>query len=235
MDKKTLNVEELRLLKSYIESRGFREPLVVMEILDHFACLVEELCQQRPEMSVEEAMKQAHGSFGIMGFKTLADAAGAERNKHFKAGFTQHLKALFTNPITALIIVLSSVFCYKVYTWLLPFEITWLNGWFSASFIYLTIFVIAMLIIHRQLPGWRYSYSNTATGFMDSSYPGVIFLLMVINPHYPGNDIPVWPFALGHTLFTIYIIVHMIAQYRVIKDLLQRDKNSLNMYAELSS
>ena len=42
MDKLTLTKQQLKELKKFINSRGFREPLIVMEILDHFACLVEE-------------------------------------------------------------------------------------------------------------------------------------------------------------------------------------------------
>ena len=43
MDSKVLSQEQLKELVRFIHSRGFREPAVVLEILDHFACKVEEL------------------------------------------------------------------------------------------------------------------------------------------------------------------------------------------------
>lgn len=235
MDKVTLSKQELKQLKGYIESRGFREPLVVMEILDHFACLVEDMKLRNPELSIDAAMKEAHSSFGVMGFKTIADAVDVERSKRFRKFFRQHLKSLFINPLSAVIVILSGMLCYKIYSWLLPFEMIWMNGWLSSSFIYVAIFLIAILIMHKKLPDWRSSYGAGNSGFMDNGYPGIIFFVfVVINPQYSDNGLPLWPFALGHTVFTMYLIIHMIAQYKTMKNLVQEGRNSLDLYAELN-
>ena len=56
MDKVTLTKEQLEELKVFINSRGFVEPVVVLEILDHFACKVEEELEQNPQYSLKKAM-----------------------------------------------------------------------------------------------------------------------------------------------------------------------------------
>ncbi|MGC4058969.1 MAG: hypothetical protein QM743_12770 [Chitinophagaceae bacterium] len=72
-----LGREELQLLETYIKKRSLRfaEPAILSEILDHFACKVEELQTAHPGMQLEEVMLRAHGSFGIRGFGPLADVA----------------------------------------------------------------------------------------------------------------------------------------------------------------
>ena len=73
MDKIILNKEQLKVLKDYIGSRShrFKDPVVMLEILDHFACKVEEKMMEG--WAFEKAIEQAHSSFGIKGFAPIAD------------------------------------------------------------------------------------------------------------------------------------------------------------------
>ncbi len=74
MGKIILNQEQLTTLKIYIQKRGIKEPDVIAEILDHFACKVEELMTEYPHINFETAVRRAHQSFGTTGFRTLAKA-----------------------------------------------------------------------------------------------------------------------------------------------------------------
>jgi hypothetical protein len=81
MDKVVLNKEQLKELKWFIHSRGFLQPLVVMEILDHFACMVEDMMQEDKELTLKQAMIKAHASLGVMGFRPIADAVEKGRER----------------------------------------------------------------------------------------------------------------------------------------------------------
>lgn len=76
MDNRILTGEELVQLRKFIVSRShrFAEPAILLEIMDHFACKTEEVLTDEPSLSLEQAMKKAHHSFGIKGFAPIADA-----------------------------------------------------------------------------------------------------------------------------------------------------------------
>jgi hypothetical protein len=74
MDKIILSEEQLIALEKFIQKRGIKEPDVIAEILDHFACKVEELMTEYPHNNFETAVRRAHQSFGTTGFRTLAKA-----------------------------------------------------------------------------------------------------------------------------------------------------------------
>lgn len=235
MDKRTLTNEQLKELKKYIESRGFREPLIVMEILDHFACLVEEKMQADPRLTLADAMQQAHAGFGVRGFKALADAADNERNKKFTKVFKTKLLALVFNPLAALTIVLFAVFCYRAYSWVLPFQGDWFNGAYAVSFCYLVIYVAGMLVINRQIPDRAARYNSGYASLANNGYSWIVFVLVITFPKYPYPVITVWPFALYASLLTTYLVVHMIAQYRTVVQVVKQNRHITDMYMELGS
>lgn len=90
MDNRVLNKEELQALQQFIRSRSaaFADPAVMLELLDHFACKVEALMTENRQMSLEEAMKQAHRSFGVKGFAPLSES--------FKAGLQSRYKRTYS-------------------------------------------------------------------------------------------------------------------------------------------
>jgi hypothetical protein len=80
----TLNASELDRLREFIYKRGFRDPVVINEILDHFACKVEEWLSSEPKLNLEEAMKRAHHDFGVKGFRPLVALFEQEVHKKYK-------------------------------------------------------------------------------------------------------------------------------------------------------
>ncbi|MDI9319963.1 MAG: hypothetical protein QM530_05740 [Phycisphaerales bacterium] len=67
----TLCEYQLLELKQFIRKRGIREEDVVIEILDHFACKVEELMNSNIHLPFERAIQIAHQSFGKSGFRPM--------------------------------------------------------------------------------------------------------------------------------------------------------------------
>lgn len=99
MDKVKLSREQLQEVVAYIERRGFKDPLVLVEILDHFACKVEEKLEARPGMTLSAAIVAAHGDFGPMGFYPLRKAFEQAAQKKYKAIFNNERKMLLKSPL----------------------------------------------------------------------------------------------------------------------------------------
>lgn len=81
-----LNKEELKELVGFIRKKGFTEVDVQLEILDHFACKVEEIRAEQPSIELSKAMTQAHASFGVMGFSTIEESYAKLLGKQLFAG-----------------------------------------------------------------------------------------------------------------------------------------------------
>lgn len=108
MDRRILNPAELAQLRRFIVSRSarFAEPAVLMEITDHFACKVEELLNRDGGLSLEEAMRQAHQSFGIKGFAPLAEAFERSVYQRYKQWYRAEQKKLLFSAHTPGLILL---------------------------------------------------------------------------------------------------------------------------------
>jgi hypothetical protein len=97
MDRRKISASDLEEMKSYIRARSssFKEPGILAEILDHFACKTEELMNEDQSLSFQEAMHMAHESFGVRGFAPIASAWEANVSNHYKQWFKKNaLKTL---------------------------------------------------------------------------------------------------------------------------------------------
>jgi cation transport ATPase len=117
MDKMRLNEAELRKVIAFIESRGFHDPGVIVEILDHFACKIEEKMQMFPGTSLDEAMRAAHNDFGRLGFYPLMANYEANTRKKYKAVYRQQRNRVLTNPLYIVPVLILSVLFYYGYLW----------------------------------------------------------------------------------------------------------------------
>ena len=115
MDRKTLSPAELQQLKKFIVSRSarFGEPVLLLEILDHFACKTEEILEEEPDTSFEDAVRKAHQSFGVKGFAPIAAAC--------EQGIYQKYKQLFRKVQRDLLFskhmfgfLLAGLLCFKI-------------------------------------------------------------------------------------------------------------------------
>lgn len=91
-----LLVADINEIKAFISKRGFTEPDLQMEIIDHMACRVEELMTANALLSLNEAIGLAHSEFGIMGFSVFEDAMRAALQKRYWKVFKKQYTANFT-------------------------------------------------------------------------------------------------------------------------------------------
>lgn len=230
MDKVTLTKEQLRELKRYIHSRGFREPLIVMEILDHFACLVEEKMQINPKLRLDEAMKEAHSSFGIMGFKALADAAAVERNKRYNKQFKTNIANVFSNPLIWLITILSAVPFYQFTLWMQVQDWGWLLDGGDIMFI-----ILIMIYVGSSLLGMPRPNKNHYTGYgsvTDNGYSWLVYILVITAPHFREGS-PERIFATFDTIVCAFIILYNVARSKTVKGITYELINTEKQHADL--
>lgn len=128
MDKIILNEEQLAELKSYIQKRGIKEPDVIAEILDHFACKVEEIMSEYTYVNFETAVRRAHQSFGATGFRTLTKAYEDSLSKEIWTNYKQSLIRTISSPKIVLILAMgwASNFLYKILVQQLAYN-NWLD------------------------------------------------------------------------------------------------------------
>lgn len=114
MTEKKLTKAELGILMDFIRSKGYHYVDVQLEILDHFACKVEELMSSDAGMYFNRAIDLAYASFGEAGFGSVA--ASYELNlqikqiNKFPADFLQFVKHWHS----AIYIVYFTLFYYFV-------------------------------------------------------------------------------------------------------------------------
>lgn len=99
MDKVKLNRQQLQEVVIYIERRGFRDPLEIAEILDHFACKIEEKMEANPGIMFGAAMVAAHADFGPMGFYPLRKSFEQAAKIRYRAIFNVERKRLLKSPV----------------------------------------------------------------------------------------------------------------------------------------
>lgn len=154
MDKVTLTKDQLTALCDFIKSRStsFAEPAVMFEILDHFACKVEEEMMKDTSLSFSEAIKTAHQSFGVKGFAPIAEAFHHTLRHQYKSWYRQQAKTLFLSVhLTGMLLVAFTVFRLSLYVHHTP----WLhinNGSLVVfmEFIYVVFFYTARARLSNQ-------------------------------------------------------------------------------------
>lgn len=84
-----LSASNIEQIKVFISKRGFTEPDLQIEIIDHMVCRVEDLMTANASLSLEHAMQLAHSEFGVMGFSIFEDAMRSALQKHYLKLFKQ--------------------------------------------------------------------------------------------------------------------------------------------------
>lgn len=150
MADRCLNKEELLVLQQYIRSRSatFAEPAIMLELLDHFACKVEATLAENGKLSLEEAMKQAHQSFGIKGFASLAEGFKILTIHKYKKYFTtllhKKLCSLHTIGLLAVALLVGKVQFYL--------QISGMDGWTSTlRMLVMVVYAMGIFPYHRRL------------------------------------------------------------------------------------
>lgn len=92
-----LSKDQIEQLKRMISKKGYVFIDVQYEILDHVACKIEELLEEHPTLSLEDAFRKVHSSFGIFGFSTLEESYMRSIQSRVKKYFWQEMKDFLTS------------------------------------------------------------------------------------------------------------------------------------------
>tara|TARA_R110002020_G_scaffold367284_2_gene579197 strand:- start:554 stop:1252 length:699 start_codon:yes stop_codon:yes gene_type:complete len=92
-----LSPSQIDTLKKLISSKGYPEIDLQYEILDHVACKVEVLLEEKPDMSLDDAFRKAHSEFGIFGFSDLAESYTKSIEKRYRRFFWEEFVEFFTS------------------------------------------------------------------------------------------------------------------------------------------
>lgn len=220
MDNSLLSEAQLSELKAYIQKKGIKEPDVVNEVLDHFACKVEELMSSQPAGSWDKIVHQAHHSFGPTGFRPLIasyeDGVSHDLWRAYKAA----LKKTLLSP--AVLFGLSGgLLTVAAYPWYLTHTPS--NTFFDAAdYLFLSIVVlwaaIRIPVVYRNyhlktepgklLPFWK----KKARSMPD--IPMVVILLngLFFN-HQPHHIITPWIYG----LLCFAALISLVTQWKLIR------------------
>ncbi|SFT95604.1 hypothetical protein SAMN04489724_2951 [Algoriphagus locisalis] len=90
-----LSPPQIDTLKKLISYKGYPEIDLQYEILDHVACKVEVLLEEKPTMSLDDAFRKVHSEFGIFGFSDLAESYTKSIEKRYRRFFWEEFIAFF--------------------------------------------------------------------------------------------------------------------------------------------
>lgn len=127
MNKILLDDSQLLQLKRFILIKGIKEDDVIHEILDHFACKVEELLNENIYLSFEKAVEQAYFSFGYNGFQKMSE----QYEKRIKRIVWKEFKNALPDVLKTKLVVISSAWCLALFTELQYVEYHKIEGWRS--------------------------------------------------------------------------------------------------------
>lgn len=198
-----LNQTQIEQLKKLISYKGYTEIDVQYEILDHVACEVERLMEENYNLSLDDAFRKVHASFGIFGFSTIEESYKKMIEKRLRNTYWAALKEFFFSYrivfplLLALIIYQSSMLFNEPNSWVLVLACFTMAGsiyilaryWKShkklknyASYLgSISIFQFSHLPITCSFYSYQFVYRMTEVS--DSAFivifKGVIILVMV--------------------------------------------------------
>lgn len=217
MDKMKLSEEQLRELRYFIYKRGFREPEVMMEILDHFACKVEDKLSAKPGMSLEEAMKEAHNEFGYNGFYSIKASLDVFTRRKYKKIYLAEVKKTVTSVPHLLMLILIGWGTYSAMLWANDNnKVDWLMGHNLVSAILLLVILIAeftKLIIVKK----KYKNSYYLQIANSISYFNVNFSWIIIQWRIYSNHTTAVAMAILASVLVLLFAVNYISHYKMIR------------------
>lgn len=228
MDKKiTLTQEQIVYLKDFIRKRGFVEPVQIQEILDHFACKVEEVLTQNPSLGLQQAMQQAHHSFGIMGFRPIIREFDDSLKKKYRSIYWSTIKKMLLSFKWLPLIILTAILGYKFMEWT---ELSGLNNKWDMNIGANTIFVLFIstrIIIFIKTGAFRKRENNyfiKYSNILDMSIP---YITLLSFSHSPINHLKAISIFIG--LCFTYLLLSSIAGYHTMKTAIKDHENFLKI------
>jgi len=225
MDKVTLNKEQLFRLIGFIEKRGFHTPLVIVEILDHFACKVEEKMKAGPKLTLDEAMAAAHYDFGVMGFAPIATAFEANVKKKYKTIYRDERKKVLANPVYVLVALLTAFLFYKGYNWAEMNNYRHLFGFNDVAFLlYLAMLTAIVSVLLKFKPNRKQPDPIIAAIIYRDWWVFMLIVGISFQPGRPGSARGLMFISVAGTIAAFCFVICMFTMYAAMK---KRYKESL--------
>lgn len=217
MDKIKLSQEQLKELKYFIYGRGFREPEVMMEILDHFACKVEDKLSVNPGMKLDVAMKEAHNEFGYSGFYSIKASLDVFTRKRYKNVYWAQVKMILKNiPVMLLLAGLG----YGIYTAAAWAFVNKKTDWVFENniigvcvcFAMFTTEIFRLVYVTRKL---KHSYHTQIARAAVAFVPYTFWLFLPT--HMTDSPKRILLSSLVIALIAVWYILHYIASWKLLK------------------
>lgn len=93
-----LTEEQLKQIDNYIQVSGIKYYDVRMEIVDHFANILEERLDENPDLDFRQELENIHKGFSNAGFSKLLKEKTKAVTKKFFLQSTKHLITFFEVP-----------------------------------------------------------------------------------------------------------------------------------------
>ncbi len=233
MDNIKLNKEQLFVVKEFIEKRGFSDPAVVLEILDHFACKIEEIMTAKVNLSLEEALIAAHKSFGIKGFYPLAEAYDKSLKARYMAIYKANLQKIGRSLLFVSCLLIAGIIFWFGYRWSAVNNNRHILG-FNDMVSFLFICLLAFRAFLSELffdKGGSIFRSNMIKGAAyQSSWLGSILLIF----GFPNVQVSQTDFAASlSTLFFLIIMTSEIAHFLTVKEAGKESNSIKSLYRKM--
>lgn len=152
--KRNLSENDLYQLRAFIARKGFGEPAVMLEILDHFACKVEELGTQHSSWPLERLMEEAHRQFGVAGFYPLVKSYEEQLARYYRHYFRKSLVGVFKNAKDFGLVILTPLLFYTLSLWTVPIwhSLTGTHSNSLTAWIAFGVFVVIDIAQIRRFP-----------------------------------------------------------------------------------
>lgn len=236
MDKIVLNKEQLRVVKEFIHSRGFHDPVTVVEILDHFACMIEERMEQNSSLTLEDAMYDAHKAFGVMGFRYIAANLEKGYRLKYKKTYRSILKEIFTQPVSILLVALSVFLIFNSYLNYRHFSFAMFDMKSIMLVIYLGVLVIVGISRYRLYKRLYKSKHRFHTVAYKASSVSLFILPQIVFIHFGSNPPEGWLYvaAAGFALLATSCYLELFIFFKTLKELMFYYKRPFELFTELT-
>ncbi len=215
MDNVHLNDDQLSELVGFIDRRGFHEPEVIVDILDHFACKVEEAMTNDPTLTLNDAMQLAHDQFGALGFYPLLASYQRNTKTKYRNLYRAERNKILTDPLYVIPAAIVSVLFYFGFRWGDTHTIVWDTNVFC--FIIYAALMSTQLLMMKQFRLIKRK-STIAQTIIYNDYITLmlaISLLPQCGGHHHGKALLVLSAIAAFACF--YFITRYIAVFRTMK------------------
>ena len=186
---------------------------VQTELVDHLANDIESQWEEKPELSMEEALNIAFKKFGVFGFQDVVSARANALNKHYWASVWTIFKQFFTLPK---IILTTALLCFTYLCLSLTPVFKYTLG--GIVVVYLIVFSIRAYQINKSIKreqkatGRKWLYQDIVSSL---GYLGVYANLVVqLASRIPYLDAQLNPLYLS--LLCVFIVSFGILSYIIL-------------------